>query len=509
MTGAARRVAIRADASRTIGGGHVMRCLTLAHALAERGAEVLFVVNPGAAELVPGLAASGFGVAEVAPGAAPLVDAVAGTWADGADALVFDMYTMGRADHAAARAVARRIAVIDDLADRPHDCDILFDQTHGRGPAAYADLVPVGALRLVGAEHALLRPDFAALRPHSLARREEGAPVRRILISFGLLDIGGLSAVAARALCGRGFALDLVVGSGAPTLPDLRALEAACCDLTLHVDSDRVAALMAAADLALGAGGSTSWERCCLGLPSVLAVVADNQRAIAANLSAAGAAVLLEAVTETAITDAVTALAGDAESRIAMARTCAAICDGRGAARLAGAILAPAVTVRPATLEDARNVWVWRHAGDAVRFYRSGQTTPWPDHLDWFTRALGDPRRDLLICQAEGRAVGHVRFDAADGAPTERWVSLCVDPDARGDGLGARCLAAGCAHAAAGGAVRIHAHIHRENGASLAVFARCGFLDTGAREGEFGVFTLSQPGRAADGHRAQVTSTAN
>lgn len=487
----ARRIAIRADASREIGGGHVMRCLTLAHVLAERGADVLFVVNPGAAGLVPGLALSGFRVAEVAPGAPPMIDAIRRTWADGADVLVFDIYSMGRTGETAARAAAGVIAVIDDLADRPHDCDILFDQTFGRGPDAYSGLIPTGAVCFVGAEHALLRPAFAELRRQTLSLREAGGPVRRILISFGLLDIGGLSAVAVRALTGRGFGLDLVVGSGAPSLPQLRVLADACSDLSLYVDSDRVAELMAGADLAVGAGGSTSWERCCLGLPSVLAVVADNQRDIAANLSAAGAAVLLDEPTEAAMGDAVMALARDAEARVAMSRAAAEVCDGRGAARLAGAILAPTVTVRPATLDDAHNVWVWRQAGDALRFYRSAEATPWPAHLDWFTRALTDPQRDLLMCDVGGRTVGHVRFDAVDGAPRDRWVSLCIDPEARGGGLGARCLAAGCAHAAAGGVTRIHAHIHRDNAASLSVFGRCGFLATGEREGEFGVFTLA------------------
>lgn len=193
---------------------------------------------------------------------------------------------------------------------------------------------------LSGCGYALLRPAFAAARPAALARRERGGPVERLLIAMGLGDPDDATGFALTAIARTGLDVDvdIVLGSAAPHLARVRALAAALprpgrvlCDV-----SD-MAGLMAGADLAFGAGGTTSWERCCLGLPTLTLVFADNQAKIAAELAAAGAIVPLgrHPGIDVGVAAAILAgLAANDDRRAAMSRTAAALCDGAGVERV-------------------------------------------------------------------------------------------------------------------------------------------------------------------------------
>ncbi|MFA7263285.1 MAG: UDP-2,4-diacetamido-2,4,6-trideoxy-beta-L-altropyranose hydrolase [Caulobacter sp.] len=312
------RILFVCDASPGVGGGHVMRCLTLAGALTAKGAACAFVRTPEAADIL----------ARYAPDM-PLVgeDAVA-------DLVVLDSYRMAPATEAAWRARAGRLAVIDDLA-RPHDADLVLDPSYGRDARDYA--APVV---LAGPAYALVRPAFAAARAAALARR--GEPARRCLISLGLTDVGGITGRVSAALAGGGLALDVVVGAGAPSLPALRAL-ADEGRLMLHIDSDDMAGLITRADVCVGAGGSSVWERACLGLPTVTLILADNQRDMAMRLDAAGVTLALDARwpgLEARLAEAVARLVGDDALRAGLSARSADLCDGLGADRTAEALLA-------------------------------------------------------------------------------------------------------------------------------------------------------------------------
>lgn len=354
------RVAFRVDASPRIGGGHVMRCLTLAQELARHGARITFI----SAAMIPSMRvlveAAGFDLVtiDLADTGSDEADWDKASWseeAQRADAeacagvlggggfswLVVDHYGLDAAWERAAGAHAGAVAVIDDLANRPHDCALLLDQTFGRDPADYRPLTGAATELLIGAHYALLRPDFAAARPAALDRHLSPGPVRRLLISLGTSDVGGLTEIATRAaLAATDARIDVVLGSAAPTLERIRALAEAEPRLTLHVDTEAMCALMTSADLAIGAAGSTSWERCCLGLPAITVAVADNQRLIAAKLAEAGAIMILDPPTESGFAEALKQLAGDEAARLRLARASADVCDGEGAGRVAGAMLA-------------------------------------------------------------------------------------------------------------------------------------------------------------------------
>lgn len=337
-----------------------MRCLTLAGRLAAAGTEVSLV----AAEMIEPLrrlaAAAGVRLIEL-PSARPPERAREGwdkaSWDEAAqdddaaraaealagdhiDWIVVDHYGLDHVWETRMRDLAGRIAVIDDLATRRHDCDLLLDQTHRRDPADYEALVGSGTTLLIGARYALLRPEFEEARTAALARRQAPGPVDRLLISLGLTDVGGLTLPAARAALARtGAEIDVVLGGSAPTLEAVRRLADAEPRIALHVDTPHISELMTVADLAIGSAGTTSWERCCLGLPTLAFAVAGNQRLIAARLAEDGAVRLAEPEDEGTIGDALVALAEDEAARVRMAGAAAAICDGRGASRVAARLL--------------------------------------------------------------------------------------------------------------------------------------------------------------------------
>lgn len=342
MSGALRILFV-VDAGPAVGGGHVMRSLTLAQALEAQGAACAFVAPPAVNTLLDafGPATSRLEVAAQDP--ADLVWAAA-TLAKDFDAVVIDHYGLLASDHRLI-AGARPTLVIDDLADRPLAADLVLDSGPARKAGDYDGLVAPGTELLLGPNNAPVRPAFSALRRDALARRAGAPPVRRILVSLGLTDVGGITGRVVDLLLpltGEA-ALDVVLGAGAASLPRLRELARTRPRLTLHVDARDMPRLTLEADLAVGAGGSTSWERCILALPTLLLILADNQREAAQALAAADAVLALDV----AAPDFASAFAIDLRRLIAdpllrdrLSAASAAVCDGRGAARVAARFLA-------------------------------------------------------------------------------------------------------------------------------------------------------------------------
>jgi len=333
------RILFFADAGPAIGGGHVMRCLTLARALMAQGAECAFAAPPAAMRLLETFAPDAIErlpLPEGAPSrlAAPIAD-LARTW--GAQAAAVDHYGFGPGEEAMVRTGVHRLLALDDL-KRGHLCDLVLDSNPGRTAADYP-----GAESLTGPTYALVRPDFAALRPQTLARRAAVEP-RRLLIALGLTDVGGITARVVRALLPSlgDLKVDIVLGQGAPSLAALAPLASHDPRLTLHVDTAEMAALTAAADLAIGAGGSSVWERCCLGLPTLTLVLADNQREAATHLADLGAAAVLEvgeAEFARRLVDGFSTLRADPPCLAEMSAAASALCDGLGAGRTAQRLL--------------------------------------------------------------------------------------------------------------------------------------------------------------------------
>lgn len=314
-----------------VGGGHVLRGLALAAALSERGADCVFAVEAAGARLVERFA----GGVTALPRDRSLAQIAE---AAGAGVVVIDDYACSAADEGGLARTARLLVVIDDLSDRPHLADLLVDPSFGRVAADYAFLLPTGAKVLAGPAYALLRPPFTQAHPIPIRQQ-----VLRLFLSFGLADPRGITARAAAVLLVAlpGVEIEVAVGARASSLPALEAMALADPRLRLHVEAD-TAALMADCHMAIGAGGSSTWERAVLGLPSVSVIVADNQRALARSLAAAGAQLTLDAADpgfDAALAHVARALAADETLRRGLAKRSRALCDGQGAPRVAEAIL--------------------------------------------------------------------------------------------------------------------------------------------------------------------------
>ncbi|WP_315003263.1 UDP-2,4-diacetamido-2,4,6-trideoxy-beta-L-altropyranose hydrolase [uncultured Selenomonas sp.] len=289
-------VAIRVDSSEQIGSGHLMRCLTLAEQMRKNNKEVHFISRDLAGSLHRFVVEHGFTLhllpqheenANLTGYAAWLtvpqaVDAEETCTIlrqiQPVERLVVDSYALDAAWERQMRPIVREIFVIDDLANRRHDCDILLDQNFYREMQhRYDGLVPEACRFLLGPSHALLRDEFYAAR-EKLAPRD--SVLRRILVFYGGSDATGETEKAIRALlqlCLPAVDVDVVVGGSNPR----RAYIEELCDgqnfLHYHCQVSNMAELMARADLCLGAGGTTTWERCFLGLPAIVTAVAENQ----------------------------------------------------------------------------------------------------------------------------------------------------------------------------------------------------------------------------------------
>jgi len=438
----------RADAGGAMGTGHVRRGLALAGALAAEGWRCGFACRRGAADAVPELEGAGVALVELddAEGDAP--GALAARWPGGADLLVTDHYGLGAAYERGARPWARRAMAIDDLADRAHDCELLLDATPGRAPDAYRGLVPEGCRMLTGPDHALLRPDFA--RRRLLERGAHDGRVRRVLVAPGGTDSAGLGPLMLRAIrrSGLDLAVDVMIGGSAASLDAVRREAERIPGARLHADAKDPAALTASADLVLGAGGSSSWERACLGVPALVAIAADNQRPGTEALAAAGA---VETLGDAADLDAdriaarLRAAIAEPERVAAMAAAALGLCDGLGAARAAIAVTGePAakdgapVGLRRATRDDAATLLGWQRDPETRRHARNPTAPSEDEHRAWLDAKLADPGCALHLIAHGGAPAGTVRLDRRGAGGLE--VSIAVAPDRHRLGIGKAAL---------------------------------------------------------------------
>lgn len=339
------KIAFRADASVDLGSGHVMRCLTLADQLREAGARTVFLCRPLEGHLGEQITARGHRCIELPrregfdQDAADCRDALShgAPW----DWLVVDHYGLDARWERALRPLAKKILVIDDLADRSHDCDLLLDQNL-QAPGRYAACVPAGCQCLLGPDYALLRPQFAACRARLTPR--EGV-VREILVSFGGGDApnaAGQALDALRRLDRPDIAIRIVAGANNPHVATLAEQVRSIPNTHFQLATDQMAELMSHADLGIGAPGSSTWERCAVGLPALLLSIAVNQEAIGAAVHEAGAAQYLGRIDDhdaDAICAALQSLLHSPDELAAMSRRAWALVDGRGATRVAGKMM--------------------------------------------------------------------------------------------------------------------------------------------------------------------------
>jgi len=380
------RIAFRADASATLGAGHLTRCLALAVHLREHGAQCMFVCRQEDGSLHSLVASAGFALrllpvsgevaasrrappapahAPPAPAHAPPApahvppapaQACAFNWRADAehtlaclgdtmpDWLIVDHYGIDAKWERLVRPACRWLMVIDDLANRGHGCDLLLDQNLDRSARDYHLLVPAQARVLAGAHYALLRPEFREWRAHSLGRRARFR-LQHLLISLGGSDQvdATCSVLETLAQCTLhdGLRVAVVVGHGSARLDRVRAAALRLPWPTeVLVGVHNMAERMAGSDLAIGAAGGTAWERCALGLPSLVVVLAENQRGVAEALARHGAALVVSDPREIGCALRGLQDASGEERLQAMSGAASQLVDGAGAGRVCQELLA-------------------------------------------------------------------------------------------------------------------------------------------------------------------------
>ncbi len=336
----------RVDASVAIGGGHVVRCAALADVFCEAGWRCAFAVRPETMEMMRILVRPEWELRRLQTDSEPEADELKRLWPRGCDLLVIDHYERSIEFETACRPWAQTVLAIDDLPARPHDCDVLLDQNPGRRASDYEALVPSGSKLLIGPAYALLRRQFRDCRENAIEHRAQRSGVKRILVSLGASDPGNITSTVLRGLTLAEFAgkVDVVLGREPSDQDDpLTSIGRFPLSVDIHVAVSDMAALVAGADLAIGAGGVSALERCCLGLGAVLVIVAENQRQLAEEIDRQGAGLLLgtaKDITPRTVADAVAGLLNDTDRRRAMSSSAAAICDGFGPVRVQEALSA-------------------------------------------------------------------------------------------------------------------------------------------------------------------------
>lgn len=457
------RVVFRTDASQLIGSGHVVRCLSLADELRARGEEVLFVCRELAGNLNRLIEEKGYDLCRLpAPDGN---DSVLNwnkhaTWlgvdwqqdaketqsflqsvVDKIDWLVVDHYALDKAWETTFRSMVGKIMVIDDLADRQHDCDLILDQNFYLEPESrYENLVPVKSARLLGQHYALLRPEFHELR--NQIRSRDGV-VKNILVFFGGVDATNETAKTLRAIATLGrddLTVNVVVGSGNLHQQEVRGLCEELNNVSFHCQVSNMAELIANADLAVGAGGSVTWERLCLGLPALVMSIADNQTAIAEDCGRSGLHVYLGQASDVSQTVLAAALQTALQSPallMSLSMQAMRAVDGKGLARVVQQLSPLEIDLRMAVQSDCQNIYRWRNAEETRRHIFDKDEIPFEVHQEWFRNSLERRDRVILIGESNNKPVGVLRYDLKGD---EAMISVYLVPGKQPSGCGSQLI---------------------------------------------------------------------
>ncbi len=487
----------RADAGTRRGTGHVMRCLSLAQACMRGGGEPKFAMASEAPVLACRLTMEGIPVVRLTaePGspedAAQTVD-----WAERLGVLwvILDGYHFDAAFQRTLKGAGLRLLVLDDYGHAgSYVADLVLNQNAYAEASTYADRKPYTRL-LLGPRFALLRQEFVPWcgrvpRIHDKARR--------ILISLGGADSGNMTHTVVNAL--KRLDMDemeatVVIGPCSPHGQDLYAGDGGAGPAVRFLRSpSNMPELMAHADMAITAGGTTCYELAFMGLPQLIVVTADNQRAVGRELDRLGVGINLgwsEELSEWDLAEAVRRVAYDVALRRSISEKGRSLVDGRGADRVVTAMAdmeqgqrgidkaAGGIRVRQACPEDAEMLWTW--ANDPVVRANSFNTEPiaFESHKEWLAQKLASSGTRLWVLEIEGSPVAQIRYDLISGEMAE--ISFLVAPDCRGGGLGTRLLTLTAGMACRElGARRLRGVTFSDNTASIRAFGKAGFRSMG------------------------------
>lgn len=498
------RVVFRADASVQIGTGHVMRCLTLADALRDRGVDTLFICRELAGFFAGMITARGHslrtlpapeGTQQVGKNEPAHAHWLEVSWEQdaeqsrkilqevgGGDWLVVDHYGLDYRWESQQRLGVQKILVVDDLADRKHDCDILVDQTLAASTQRYKSLVPLNCDLLLGPRYAMLRPEFALNREDALQKRKKTSSVRKILVAMGGTDPFNVTDIVLQGiemLDNNDVEVTVVLGASAPYLGAVKE-RAKRSTLQIDVLSDvqNMSDIMVSHDLSIGSGGMTSWERCVLGLPSLTVVLADNQKSVLDALESIGCTAIIgsvDTINSFGVRDGIAKVLKDMTLHYDMVKASIGVCDGFGSKRIVSMIYANSISLRYATLDDCRIYWEWANEPMVRKQSFSKDFIPYATHTKWFEKKIISENSFLFVALiGDEERIGQIRFDCFE---LEALIDISIDKKYRGLALGSFVLREGvkimkskCC------GIKFKAEILKDNIASNKIFIDNGFV---------------------------------
>ncbi|EGG93067.1 GCN5-like N-acetyltransferase [gamma proteobacterium IMCC1989] len=360
--------------------------------------------------------------------------------------------------------------VIDDLANRSYDCDLLLDQTFGRSSKDYEDLIPNESQLLLGAKYALLRNEFSQHRIYSLERRAK-PKLKRLLITLGGVDKDNITSTILDSISNENvsnqYELTIILGKTSPWIQAVKEQANALFEqCEVLVNPTNIAEIMANSDLCIGAAGSTTWERCCLGLPTIQIVSANNQRLIADTLNSLQAISLLVEPTN------VCTLIKKSQN-ILLKRTLASstLCDGKGVQRTISAIYEKQITqeieIVPISKQDSHFLFSLQSA-DNRQYFRNPETPSQQEHDSWFNTKLTDSNSITYII----KDIENLGFIRIDDIHDKKEISIIISNEQQGRGIASQALRAVDKLLPAS---ILSASIHVENLASQMLFIKSGF----------------------------------
>lgn len=345
------------DSGTNIGIGHVMRCLALVENMKKRFNNVLFISNQIPGNLSSFIENKGYRVYNI-QGYTHIEEKklhpksikkriendviqcikIINNYRNDENWVLVDHYGI---DHNWENKIydhIKKMIVIDDLANRKHNCDVLIDQNFYKNMEnRYKKLTPKNCIQLIGPKYTLLRQEFRIAR-NNVKTREK---LQRILVSFGGSDITNETYKVLQALKSLDlkYKIDVVVGSANSNKNSIKHLCSNMKSTYFHHNSNKIAKLMLIADLSIGGGGSMTWERCCLGLPTIVSILSENQRQLIKDLSKIGCVINLGQSDHLNSEDYVNALKTiNSKTLQKMSKKCFALVDGNGVIRVANKI---------------------------------------------------------------------------------------------------------------------------------------------------------------------------
>jgi UDP-2,4-diacetamido-2,4,6-trideoxy-beta-L-altropyranose hydrolase len=466
-----------------------MRCLALAQAWHERGGDTVFLSVCANKALWQRIASVGLVCIPLEQGQtrqhdlqtmlATLARLTPDVSSSHVPWVVLDGYHFDASYQRTIRTAGYRAVVIDDIAHLPqYHADVLLNQNIHAATLPYCR--DADTILLLGPRYALLRPEFLAWRGW---QRSIPAVARKVLVTMGGSDPDNLTWKVVQALQQievDGLEITVVLGANYPhTFPADCSIAGLPCTVVRHTLN--MPALMAWADVLVGAGGSTCWEMAFMGLPAALAILAENQQPVVQGLAAAGIGMPLgwhTALSPATIATILRPLLEDRPRRAAMAHRGQQIVDGKGVERVLMQLAQAGIRLRPVQADDCRLLWEWANDPDVRQASFSSAPIPWEQHTHWFTSKIASPKCILYIALSDNNTpIGQVRYDI-DG--DEAVISISLAHQFRRQGYGSYILQKASQQLFECTPVHtIHAYVKQDNQASARAFVKAGYEEQG------------------------------